>query len=131
MRTQANVIARPHGKGAPGLTGAMQRRNKSLRYNRLPGRDDRAAELASRSMKQARAPGATFPEARSAGPPRSRPQTRRARLTSEADAGGASARFFPSLTILAAVLVLITQRDADRFAVHPYAGGRGPAHEPT
>lgn len=39
--------------------------------------------------------------------------------------------FFPSLTIFAAELVLITQRDGDRFAVHPYAGVGGPAHEPT
>lgn len=44
---------------------------------------------------------------------------------------GTNALFFPSLTIFAAVLVLITQRDTDRFAVHPYAGGQTPAHEPT
>lgn len=44
---------------------------------------------------------------------------------------GSNALFFPSLIIFAAVLVLITQRDADRIALQPYSGRRGPADEPT
>lgn len=39
---------------------------------------------------------------------------------------GTNALFFPSLTIFAAVLVLMSLRDADRLALQPYAPGQGP-----
>jgi len=47
---------------------------------------------------------------------------------------GTNALFFPSLTIFAAVLVLMALRDVDRLALQPYdrlAGNRGFRYEPT
>ncbi len=43
---------------------------------------------------------------------------------------GTNALFFPSLTVFAAVLVLITLRDVDRIAVQSYSGAED-HNEPT